>query len=339
MAMADGGMNPPEGASVKGGGSAPANGVPEGTTSDAKAESAVLHALDQAVPVVELGKVAESPGNGEDDPLTDAPPGTPLDCKGLKLDPMLEPMWDRTPVKEGSFVLERMHPLAIRWMHWINFPVLFTMIWSGLLIYWNDSDNAYQHPHRVYRIGVGTWTLFRFFPDWFYAKLDVPYRVTQGLGYHFFFMWIFALNGLAYGLYLLYSREWKFMVPNRASIHEAIQVTLVDLHLRKGLPPQTKYNGAQRIAYSGSILMGFGALVTGLAIYKPTQTHWLTSSLGGYEMARWFHFLLTIGFCLFFVVHVVQVAMAGWNNLRSMVSGYVFRRADEPSLEAERRKF
>jgi hypothetical protein len=35
----------------------------------------------------------------------------------------------------------------------------------------------------------------------------------------------------------------------------------------------------------------------------------------------------------------VQVTMAGWNNFRSMVSGYEFRRADEPSLEAERRKF
>ena len=53
------------------------------------------------------------------------------------------------------------HPLAIRWMHWINFPVLFTMIWSGLLIYWNDSDNAYQHPHAVYRVGVGSLTLVR----------------------------------------------------------------------------------------------------------------------------------------------------------------------------------
>ena len=89
--------------------------------------------------------------------------------------------------------LERKHPLAIRWMHWINFPVLFTMIWSGLLIYWNDSDNAYQHPHRPYRIGIGRLTLFRFFPDWFYKVLHVPYHVTQGLGYHFFFMWVFAL--------------------------------------------------------------------------------------------------------------------------------------------------
>ena len=59
--------------------------------------------------------------------------------------------------------LDRKHPLAIRWMHWVNFPVLFTMIWSGILIYWNDSDNAYQRPHAIYRIGIGKLTLPAYF--------------------------------------------------------------------------------------------------------------------------------------------------------------------------------
>ncbi len=127
------------------------------------------------------------------------------------------------------------------------------------------------------------------------------------------------------------------MVPERRSLRDAIHVTLVDLHLRKGLPDQTKYNGAQRIAYSSVILMGFGSLVTGLAIYKPTSAHWLTSLLGGYEMARWFHFWLTMSFLGFFMIHVTQVILAGWNNFRSMVSGYEVKRAEEPSLEAERK--
>ena len=238
----------------------------------------------------------------------------------------------------ADIYLERKHLLAIRWMHWINFPVLFVMIWSGLLIYWNDSDNAYKHPHMVYRIGIGSFTLFRFFPDWFYKLINAPYRVTIGLGNHFFFMWIFAINGIAYVTYTLISGEWRFMVPERRSLIDAIQVTLVDLHLRKGLPEQTKYNGAQRIAYTSVILMGFGSLVTGLAIYKPTQAHWLTSILGGYEMARWEHFWLTMAFLGFFVVHVGQVVLAGWNNFRSMVTGLEIKRADEPSLEMERGK-
>jgi thiosulfate reductase cytochrome b subunit len=208
-----------------------------------------------------------------------------------------------------------------------------------MLIYWNDSDNAYKHPHAVYRIGIGDFTLVRFFPDWFWKALNVPYHVTQGLGNHFFFMWIFGINGILYVLYLAISGEWRLLVPERRSLRDAIQVTLVDLHLRKGLPPQKKYNGAQRIAYTSVILMGAGMLVTGLAIYKPTQTHWLTSLLGGYEMARWEHFWITMSFLGFFVVHVGQVVLAGWNNFRSMVSGLEVKRVDEPSLEAERRSW
>ena len=236
-----------------------------------------------------------------------------------------------------SIRLDRKHPLAIRWMHWVNFPVLFLLIWSGLLIYWNDSDNAYQFPHRVYRIGVGHFTLVRLFPEWLYRWLHVPYHVTQGLGYHFFFMWFFAINGIAYVLYTWLSGEWRFLLPQRRSLRDAIQVTLVDLHLRKGLPEQTKYNGAQRIAYTSVILMGAGMLLTGLAIYKPTSAHWLTTLMGGYQTARWLHFWLTIGFLGFFVVHVGQVALAGWNTFRSMVSGLEVQRVDAPSVEAERR--
>src|SRR6195952_4496558 len=236
----------------------------------------------------------------------------------------------------SSIYLDRKHPLAIRWMHWVNFPVLFTMIWSGLLIYWNDSDNLYQHPHAVYRVGIGPLTLVRLFPEWFWKAINAPYRVTEALGYHFFFMWLFAINGILYVSYLLISGEWRLLVPERKSAVEAIQVTLVDLHLRKGLPPQKKYNGAQRIAYSTVILMGLGSLVTGLSIYKPTQVHWVTTLLGGYEMARWEHFWLTMAFCAFFVVHVVQVVLAGWNNFRSMVSGYEIVPAAKATLKEER---
>ena len=142
-------------------------------------------------------------------------------------------------------------------------------------------------------------------------------------------MWIFALNGIAYVLFVAISGEWRFLIPEKRSLKDAIQVTLVDLHLRKGLPSQTKYNGAQRIAYTSVIAMGFGMLVTGLAIYKPTQAHWITTILGGYEMARWEHFWITMGFVGFFLVHVGQVVLAGWNNFRSMVSGFEIQRAGE----------
>ncbi len=205
------------------------------------------------------------------------------------------------------------HPLAIRWFHWINFPVLSVMVWSGLLIYWAND---------VYRLGWGDKTVLRFFPDSFYKALHIPFRLAEGMSFHFMFMWLFAINGLCYILYLIFSGQWRLIVPNKKSLKESLLVVLHDLHIKRGLPPQKKYNAAQRIAYTGVIFMGFGSLITGLSIYKPVQFHRLCAMLGGYEWARIEHFILTLLFCLFFVVHIVQVIIAGWNNFQAMITGF-----------------
>jgi thiosulfate reductase cytochrome b subunit len=220
--------------------------------------------------------------------------------------------------------IEPKHTRATRWFHWINVPLLFLMIWSGMMIYWAND---------VYRIGWGNWTLLHFFPDWFYNAFDLPHRLAEGMSLHFFFMWFFALNGLAYVVYTVASGEWRYLVPGRHSFREAITVVMHDLHLSKVEPPARKLNAAQQFAYTGVILMGAGSLVTGLAIYKPTQFAWLTGLLGGYEMARWEHFMLTIGYVLFFVVHISQVIRAGWNNFRAMVTGYEIVSGQEASHE------
>ena len=209
--------------------------------------------------------------------------------------------------------IEDKHPLAIRWFHWVNFPVLFMMIWTGMLIYWAND---------VFRIGAGGWTAFHFFPDWFYKLFHVGGRLAEGMAWHFFFMWFFAINGILYVLYTAISGEWRHLLPDSGSFGEAWQVMLHDLGLRKAPLPRRKFNGAQQIVYTAIILMGFGSLVSGLAIYKPTQLAWLTGLLGGYEMARFFHFWLTMGYLGFFVVHVGQVVKAGWNNFRAMVAGF-----------------
>jgi len=219
--------------------------------------------------------------------------------------------------------LEKKHPLAIRWMHWLNFPLLAMMIWSGLLIYWANA---------VYSLKLFGNEFFHFFPVGFYDFLGIPFRLAEGMQLHFFFMWLFVGNGVVYVLYTIFSGEWRALVPVPSSFKRATRVALHDAHVVKELPPQGKYNDAQRIAYTLVILMGVGSVVTGLGIYKPTQLAWLTSLLGGYEWARWEHFWLMIGFVLFFVVHVLQVVVAGWANFRSMITGYdiVEAKASEP---------
>jgi thiosulfate reductase cytochrome b subunit len=218
------------------------------------------------------------------------------------------------------------HPLAIRWFHWINFPLLAIMIWSGLLIYWAND---------VYKIGFGDKTLLKFFPDSFYKALHIPFRLAEGMAYHFFFMWFFFLNGIAYVLYTIFSGEWRYLLPQRRSWKEAWQVLLHDLHIRKTAPPIIgKYNAAQRIAYSAIIVMGIGSILTGLAIYKPIQLNWLCVIFGGYKSARVIHFVLTIGYVLFFLVHVIQVIIAGWNNFRGMIAGFEVVKVKEDGVAA-----
>ncbi|HSP34968.1 MAG TPA: cytochrome b/b6 domain-containing protein [Thermoanaerobaculia bacterium] len=175
--------------------------------------------------------------------------------------------------------LVRKHPLAIRWFHWINFPLLALMIWSGTLIYW-------AYPAYV-KLPQGTW-----------KALHVNNRLAEGMALHFFFMWLFAINGIAYVTYLAVSGEWR----------------------------PRKYPRLQYIAYVTIVLMGLGSLLTGLAIYKPVQLSWLTAMFGGYQIARGLHFLLTAGYIGFFLIHVIQVMRAGWNNFRAMVIGYEVRR-------------
>jgi thiosulfate reductase cytochrome b subunit len=208
--------------------------------------------------------------------------------------------------------LERKHSLATRSFHWVNAPVLAVMIYSGLLIYWAND---------VYAIRLGGLTIIRFFPAWFYVMMHLDHRLAEGMAWHFTFMWLFAVNGLLYVGYTLWSGEWRELAPNRHTIAEAWQVVLHDLGIRKQPLPPRKFNGAQRLAYTGVVAMGAGSLLTGLAIYKPVQAAWLTTMLGGYPMARLEHFALTIGYVVFFVIHITQVIRAGWNNFRAMVIG------------------
>ncbi len=227
------------------------------------------------------------------------------------------------PIKAMKYV-ENKHSLAIRWFHWLNFPVLFVMIWSGLLIYWAND---------VYRVGWGDTTLIRFFPNSFNEALNLKFRLAEGMAIHFVFMWVFFLNGLAYVLYTAFSGEWRELLPRRGAIREAWQVVLHDLRLSKRSLPERKFNAAQQIAYTSIIVMGLGSVLTGLAIYKPVQLGWLAWLCGGYHFARILHFALTIGYCLFFLVHIGQVIKAGWNNFQAMVTGFEVKEVLPPSVE------
>jgi thiosulfate reductase cytochrome b subunit len=221
-------------------------------------------------------------------------------------------------------VARLVHPRAIRWLHWINFPLLAVMIWSGLRIYWAED---------VYAFGIGSWQWFVFFPEVVYEKLDLNRHLARGMAFHFAFAWLFVINGVIYTIYLAVSGEWRHIVPDRRSVPEAKDVVLHDLHINSELPPQGRYNAAQRISYTIVLVMAAIIVISGFAIYKPTQLYPLPLLFGGYQGARLIHFSMTIGIGLFFLFHFVQVLRAGWGNFRSMVTGYAIEASDEDEPE------
>lgn len=223
-------------------------------------------------------------------------------------------------------VATRQHSLAVRWMHWINFPVLLVMMYSGMRIYWADLRDPFA-------IGLFGWQWFEFWPDGVNSALQLERRLARGIAFHLTFGWFFVLNGLAYVTYLATRGRWRTLVPDRAALRDAPKVLAHDLHLRAEAPRQGKYNAMQRIVYTLVIVMAALLVASGFAIYKPTQLAPLTWVLGGYETARFIHFSMTIGLMVFFVVHVLQVVRAGWRNFASMITGYRVERRDAAPVD------
>ena len=217
------------------------------------------------------------------------------------------------------------HAAFVRWTHWLNVPLLFLMIWSGILIYWAND---------VYRIGYGDFTLFKFFPKRFYDAFSIGGRLAEGMALHFACMWALFINGTVYVIYTFVSGDWRDLLPNRSSFKEAYAVVLHDLRLSKKPLPVQKFNGAQRIAYTSVVAMGILSVLSGIALYKPIQVSWLVAVFGGYETTRLVHFYLTIGYLLFFIIHIAQVVKAGWNNARAMITGYELTPAQNTHSES-----
>lgn len=196
------------------------------------------------------------------------------------------------------------HSLWLRINHWLNAPFLLMMIWSGWLIYW--ANDVYPG----------------FFPQWFYDLLQIAGRLAEGLSIHFFIGWLFFINGLIYLIWFFVSGHWREILPTTETVRYALPTILHDMGLRAEAPPQGKFNAMQRLAYTSVIGLALVSTLSGFAIYKPVQLGWLTSCFGGYKAARFIHFASMISFCLFILMHVVQVIRAGWNNFRAMVAGF-----------------
>jgi thiosulfate reductase cytochrome b subunit len=182
--------------------------------------------------------------------------------------------------------------------------VLGLMIWSGILIYW--ANDVYPG----------------FFPEAFYKAFRINHRLAEGMAIHFTLGWILVFIGFSYLSMMFLSGHWRELFPDRNAVRKLIPTLLAEVGLRPHLHHDGKFNPAQRFAYTGFILLAILEVLSGFALYKPVQLRWIATMLGGHEAVHAIHFACMIAIVLFFFVHVIQVARAGWNNFRSMVAGF-----------------
>ena len=246
-------------------------------------------------------------------------------------------------VRPGVVVVKR-HHILVRWSHWLNVPLLFGLILSGISIYW--ASPIYQHkPDSVtgnfdVAADIGIWicahvTGQRHYanpPDWIYNHVSLgPRMLAPALRLHWLCAYLFMLNGMVYVAGLVIGGGWCSLLPRRTDVLDALRMLryylgfpFAKLAHREWLHPRcnAKYNALQREAYFAVPVAGFLSVATGWAIHKPMQLHWLAALFGGFDAARVWHFWLMWLFIFFLVPHTILVFADGWDTMRSMIVGW-----------------
>lgn len=209
--------------------------------------------------------------------------------------------------------VKRHHGL-VRLAHWLNAITLTGMIASGLQIYgayahFGPRGGPYLQPNPLDGEAIPEWGRLG---GW----------LAGGLNWHFALAWPFVLTGLVYLGFLAWSGEWRALLFRPRDIAPAIQMQLYYLRLRRDHPPQGKHNALQKGAYSFIVALGAISALSGFAIYKPIQLVWLTALFGGYELARYWHFVAVWLFIGFTALHVALVLLVDPASLRAMITGW-----------------
>lgn len=269
-------------------------------------------------------------------------------------------MTDMPPPAAAPTRLVLRHRWPVRLMHWINVLALTILFMSGLQIFmahpalsWGTqsrfghealevgavrgADGTLRGVTRVgrHRFDTTGWmgaapgpdgTLeARAFPAW--ATVPGPRWLAMGRRWHFFFAWVFVLNGLCFVGYAAASGHLRRdLWPDRRD-WRGLGRALLD-HLRFRHPrgaAALRYNVLQKLAYLLAIFVfGGGIVLMGLAMSPRMDAVLgpLLDLVGGRQSARTLHFILAWCFVAFVLVHVFMVLVTGpLNQLRGMLTG------------------
>jgi len=204
--------------------------------------------------------------------------------------------------------LAQEHSWLVRFTHWLNAISLVVMTMSGLQIYMAFPSFGPKIPQENF--------------------LQVPEAMRLGgwlggaLQWHLTFAWMFTLTGVAYVLYLIVSGQWRKVILRPRELR-GIWPMVRHYFLFKPKPEQLEpYNPLQKLAYTSTIVFGVVAVITGVLLFQPVQFALPVKMLGGFGMIRVYHFAAMAGFLSFIPGHLLMVALHGWSNFYSMLTGW-----------------
>jgi Ni/Fe-hydrogenase b-type cytochrome subunit len=204
------------------------------------------------------------------------------------------------------------HHWIVRLTHWVNAVALTLMVASGLRIF-----NAYP----AFAPKGGTFCCYPFegrgVPEW----LTFGGWLAGARNWHFAMMWVLLINACVYLGFIYMHGEWRDLVPRRGDARDAWEMVKFYVFARPDHPRQGKHNALQRGAYFAMPIVGFAAVLSGLAIWKPVQLSLLTNLLGGYVWARYWHFLAMVALVVLTIGHVFMVFAVDPYSMRSMIAG------------------
>lgn len=201
-------------------------------------------------------------------------------------------------IAPATAVAPVIHPRWVRVTHWINALAIFMMIGSGWQIY--DASPLFRFIYFPPQLALGQW-------------------LAGALLWHFAAMWILMINGVVYvTLGIATGRFRRKLLPIRP--RAVLDDFLAALRGKLAHDDLSVYNAVQRLLYLGVILAGIIIVLSGLSIWKPVQLKYLTALFGGYDFARYVHFLAMASIVGFLAVHVA-LALIVPKSLRAMIIG------------------
>jgi thiosulfate reductase cytochrome b subunit len=197
----------------------------------------------------------------------------------------------------GGETTALIHPVWVRVCHWINAVAILVMIGSGWQIYNASPLFSFTFPRQI---ALGNW-------------------LAGALLWHFAAMWVLVINGVIYVALGFYTGRFrrKLLPIYPSQVFSDVRAALAFKLEHDDL---SRYNAVQKLLYAGVIVCGVVIVLSGISIWKPVQFQELTALFGGYDVARYVHFIAMALIVGFLAIHIL-LALVVPKSLRAMVIG------------------